>query len=470
MSSATPSARAEARAIAGHAATILVGQLAVMAFGVVDTLVAGRHSTEALAALSVGASIYISVYVSLLGVVQALLPIYAEHRGAGRQLAVGRAFRQALYLSFVLIVVGVVALLFPGPLLRWAKVPDALLGDVQNYLAVLAIAFAPAIWFRMYANLSQALGKPWLVTTLQLAGLALKIPLSVALTFGWAGLPSLGVVGCAWATLAVNVLIFACALALLRKADVFRAASVWARLERPDWPQIRSFVRLGLPGGLATMFEVTSFTLMAVFIARLGASASASHQIASNLTALLYMLPLSFGLAASARTSWHLGAGHPVQAARTIRLSFGLIAGVSIALSAIIFIANQTLAQLYSTDARVVALAAQLLPWVALYHLMDATQGLAGFLLRCYRVAVLPAFIYAVLLWGLGLGGGYWLSYHGLSFGPVQLTAMQSPSAFWIAATAATGVVALVFVALLAVHARRSIANASQALGPSRSA
>ncbi len=231
MSTAAPTARAQARAIAGHAATVLMGQLAVMAFGVVDTVVAGRYSTEALAALSVGASIYISVYVSLLGVVQALLPIYAEHRGAGRLLEVGRAFRQALYLSFVLIALGMLALLFPGPLLRWAQVPAALLDDVHHYLAVLALAFAPAIWVRMYSSLSQAMGKPWLVTVLQVLGLAVKIPLSIGLTFGAFGFSGLGVVGCAWATLAVNLLMFACAAVLLRRAEVFRAAQVWARLE-----------------------------------------------------------------------------------------------------------------------------------------------------------------------------------------------------------------------------------------------
>ncbi len=61
--------------IARHAGTVLVGQLAVMAFGVTDTIIAGRYSENALAALSVGAAIFISVYVSLMGVLQALLPV-----------------------------------------------------------------------------------------------------------------------------------------------------------------------------------------------------------------------------------------------------------------------------------------------------------------------------------------------------------------------------------------------------------
>jgi multidrug resistance protein, MATE family len=451
----------EARLVGNHTATIFAGQLAVMAFGIVDTVVAGRFSKEALAALSVGASIYISVYVSLLGVAQALLPIYAEHRGAGRLHAVGAAARQAFYLSLALALVGISLLAFPGPLLRWAEVPSAMLSDVRQYLWVIAAAFMPALWFRMYASLSQALSKPWLVTSIQLLGLAVKVPLSVALTFGWGPVPALGVVGCAWATLVVNALMFIVAVLALRYSDAFKPIALWRRLEKPDWPQLRGFLRLGLPSGIATMIEVTSFTLMALFVARLGAAASAGHQIASNLTALLYMVPLSMGFAASARASWHLGAGQPQHAQRTILASFGLLALVSIALTAIIFIANEFIAALYSTDADVITIAAHLLPWVCLFHLMDATQALTGSFLRSYRVTILPVVIYAVSLWGLGLGGGYVLSYHGLGFCTWTLPALQSPAGFWMAGAAANALVALCFCWLLSWHARQ------RALAPS---
>ena len=115
----------ELRFISRHAGTVLVGQLAVMAFGVTDTIVAGRHSEAGLAALSVATAIYLSVFVGLMGVLQALLPVWAESNGAGRFEEVGRSWRQALYLCAATVVVGMAALLFPGPLLRWAEVPQA---------------------------------------------------------------------------------------------------------------------------------------------------------------------------------------------------------------------------------------------------------------------------------------------------------------------------------------------------------
>mgnify|MGYP001952308073 CR=1 FL=1 len=161
----------ELSTITRHAVTVLAGQLAVMAFGVTDTIVAGRYSESSLAALSVGSAIFISVYVALIGVLQALLPVWAEQRGAQQPEAVGRSLRQALYLCAAASVVGMAVLLSPGALLRWTEVPPALRPQVENYLAVLALALPPALLFRIYSTLNQALGHPRLVTWLQVGSL-----------------------------------------------------------------------------------------------------------------------------------------------------------------------------------------------------------------------------------------------------------------------------------------------------------
>ncbi len=300
-----PSERAQ---VARHAATVLAGQLAVMAFGVTDTIVAGRHAPSSLAALSIGSAVYVSVYVALMGVLlQALLPIWAEQRGAGHTTEIGRTVRQALYLCALASLLGMVVLLSPGAILRWTQVPAELRAEVGRYLTVLAAALPPALAFRLYTTLNQALGRPQLVTWLQLGSLAVKIPLSIGFTFGFAGLPAQGAVGCAWATLVVNYLLLGIALWLVRSSPVYAPLSLWKRMERPDPAQIGHFARLGVPAGLAVMVEVTSFTLMALFIARQGTVAAAAHQIASNLTAVLYMVPLSLAIATSARISYWRG-------------------------------------------------------------------------------------------------------------------------------------------------------------------
>ena len=435
----------ELKVIVRHATTVLVGQLAVMAFGVADTMIAGRYSDTALAALSVGSAIYISVYVGLIGIVQALLPIWAEMLGAGKRASMGRSFRQSLYLCGFITLAGMTALLFPAALLRWAQVPSSMLAEVQSYLTVLAFAFAPSILFRLYSTFNQSLGKPLLVTWLQVGALAIKIPLSIWLVAGGAGIEPMGAVGCAWATLVVNYLLVLLAFLMLRTQSLYHAFQIWRPMEPPDWPAIGHFARMGLPGGLAYLVEVTSFTLMALFIARLGVKASASHQIAASMAAVLYMLPLSMAIACSARVSFWLGADKPDLARRVVLLGLKLTAIISMALATLLLTASNYVASLYSSNPAIITIAASLLGWVAFYHLADSAQAVCAFLLRCYGVTVAPLVLYGVLLWGLGLYGGYQLTYKGLA----GFAARPVPASFWAVSTLALGLVALGFMGLL---------------------
>ena len=442
----------ELRVIARHAGTVLVGQLAVMSFGIADTLIAGRYSPQALAVLALASSIYISIYVALNGLIQALLPVWAELQGGGREAEVGRSVRQALYITGSAAVIGISGLWFPDLWLWATEVPEELWPDVRAYLRILAVALVPSLLFRLYGTLNQSLGHPRLVTWLQAGALLVKVPLSFVLTFGGAGLTGLGVVGCAWATLAVNLLMMLVGLWLLRTQDIYLPYRLWQRPEKPDWAVLRRFLALGVPAGLSIMVEVTSFTLMALFIARLGAVALASHQIAASLAAVLYMVPLALGIASSARTGFWLGAGQKHKARRAAALGIGLAIGAALLGAGLLFLGREALAQAFSNDPQVVQAATLWLGWVALYHLADAVQAVCAYLLRCYRITLMPLLIYTALLWGVGLYGGYVMAYQGFEWAGWPLRA--SVETFWITSTAALALVSLLFTAMV-WHASR---------------
>jgi MATE family multidrug resistance protein len=440
----------ELRTIARHAGTVLVGQLAVMAFGVADTVIAGRYSPHALAVLSLASSIYISIYVALNGMLQALLPVWAELHGGNRHAEIGRSVRQALYISAGAAALGITGLWFPDPWLSWTQVPTELWPDVRAYLRVLALALVPSLLFRMYSTLNQSLGYPRLVTWLQAGALLVKIPLSVLLTFGAGDVPGMGVVGCAWATLAVNSLMLLTGLWLLRTQDIYRPYRLWRLPEKPQWSVLQHFLRLGVPAGLSIMVEVTSFTLMALFIARLGAVASASHQIAASLAAVLYMVPLALGIASSARTGYWLGAGQPHRARQAAGLGISLAIGAAVLCAAALLLGREAIAHAFTND-RVVAQTAMVwLAWVAVYHLADAVQAVCAFLLRCYRITIAPLLVYTAFLWGFGLYGGYLWAYEGsVLSGWLQWTGRPAVDTFWISSSLALAAVSVLFAALV---------------------
>ena len=450
------------RGIAHHAATVLVGQLSVMAFGVTDTIVTGRHSEASLAALSIGSAVFVSVYVAVMGIFQALLPLWAEHHGADRPAAIGASVRQSLYLWVMACALGMGLLLTPDTILRATDVPLALRGEVRTYLAILAFGLPPALLFRIYSTLSQAVNRPQFVTWLQMGSLLVKVPLSLWFTSGGAGLAPQGAPGCAWATLIVNYALLAVALMMLRRQAVFQSLLLWRTWERPDWTEHKNFLRLGVPAALSILVEVTSFTLMALFIARQGALSAAAHQIAANLAAVLYMVPLSLAISVSAHVSFSRGAGDEHQAARIAREGLLAAALLGCALAACLWTVKRPLADLYTTSPEVARLATRLLSWVCAYHVADAVQTLCIFVLRSYRMTFTPLLVYGALLWGVGLGGGYAMAYGQWARAEPW---WNSPLAFWGASTAALALTAMAFTVLLTVMLRASTARTQGRLG-----
>jgi multidrug resistance protein, MATE family len=444
--------RSEFSTIARHAGTVMVGQLAVMAFSITDTIVAGRFADEALAALAVGTSIYVSVYVSLMGVMQALLPVYAELHGARQYPQLGRSVRQSLYLASVLVVLGMAVLLYPQALLHAAQVPAPLVPAIENYLSILAWALLPSIGFRMYSSLNQALGKPLFVTWLQVGSLAIKIPLTIWMTFGGLGVPALGLAGCAWATFVVNWCMLLCALYMLHSRELYRPLYLMRSIEPPDWALLSRLLRVGLPAGLAYLVEITSLTLMALFIARLGVISAASHQIAANMVGVMYMLPLALSIACSARVSFWIGAGKPQWARSTARLGLAMVLVLASVVAVLVWAIAQPLASLYSLNLAVITLAASLLSWVAVYHWFDALQTLCAFVLRCYGVTLMPLVMYTFMLWGVGLGGGYAMAYTDGWWGQ----AMRGAHIFWITGALALSAVAAFLLFLFARYTQPS--------------
>lgn len=434
-----------------HAGTVMVGQLAVMAFGIIDTLVAGHFSDTALAALAVASATYVTVHISLMGVLQALLPVWAELQGAQRHAEVGRSVRQALYLCALTTSLGMWALLCPGPLLNWTQVPLDLQADVRSYLSIVAFGLPASLLFRMYSTLNQSLGKPKLVTWVQVGALIVKIPLSIILVLGIPGvLQPMGLDGCAWATLAVTLMMIALAVWLIRTQDFYTPYRIWEPMEKPHAATLLHFLRLGLPSGLAIGVEVTSFTMMSLFIARLGVVATASHQIAANMAAVLYMIPLSLSIACSSRVSYWMGAGHIQRARQSLRTGLSLVLLLSLSLAALMGSQHQTIAQLYTQSHEVAVLAGTLLLWLMLYHVADAVQVFCVFTLRCYGITFLPLITYTVSLWGLGLAGGYVVAYGaGLDVSGLTWFTPQSPLAFWQTGSLALYITAAVLLPVL---------------------
>jgi len=427
--------------IAALAWPVLIGQLAVIAFGVMDTAMVGRASAFDLASLALGGSIYITVYVGLMGILVALSPIAAQRFGAGERLEIGEEVRQAIWLALFLAIPGFLLLTHPQFILRLSEANSELEVRASAYLQILAFGLPAALLFRVYSSLSTAVAQPRIVMAIQVTGLALKVPLNLALIYGVEriGIPPLGSTGCAIATTAINWVSCALGLTLMVRHSKLREFGIFSHFCWPQWHAIRTLLKLGVPMGLSYLIEVTAFSFMAIFITRLGDTTLAGHQIAANLGALTYMLPMSIAIATATLTAQAIGARN-FSAAHLVGRHGILFAGMlSAGLASLVWLTRPWIVEAYTTDPAVAAVATPLLAFVAFYHLFDALQVSAVFVLRAWKVAIVPTVIYAVSLGGVGLGGGYVLGFDSWGLSPAWL---HGATGFWFANGASLAVAA----------------------------
>ena len=186
------------------AGPILLGQLAVIAFGVLDTAMTARYSAADLAALAMASAIFISLYVGLTGVVSALAPIAGQLFGAKRFDEIGEEVRQATWLAIVLSIVGCLVLTHADVLLSISHISPEIEDKARLYLSILALGLPASMGMRVLMALHNAISRPTVITVIQIIGLGLKLPLNLFFIYGGLGIAAMGGPGCAVATVIIN--------------------------------------------------------------------------------------------------------------------------------------------------------------------------------------------------------------------------------------------------------------------------
>lgn len=439
------------RAILAMARPILIGQLAFMAYPVIDTVMIGHFSRLDLAAVGLGASIYATVSICLIGPISALNPIIAQHFGALRARDIGESYMQGCWFAIFLAAGGVTFLAFSEVWLRHLIAPPEVKHLAGQYLRIASAALPGMLLFRATFALHTAVSRPRTMMAIQVFGLALKGTCNALLIFGAFGLPALGAVGCALSSLVVAWAILAMGWFHTLRHPAYHAFAI--RVDWPRWDRFQEMLRLGIPMGLAVGLEATSFTLMAVFIARLGATVAGGHQIVVNLGALAFQVPIALGIATATLASHAIGAGDAPRARETVLvgLRIGLATGITTA--AVLWTFRHHIVGLYTNDTAVTAVALSLIGYLCAFHVFDALQGVMAFVMRAYKVTVAPIVIYGTILWGLGLGGGYVAAFTSLAGPP------RGASGMWLMQAIAVCLAALLLLGYytFVVDRRRSV-------------
>jgi MATE family multidrug resistance protein len=401
--------RAEIRRLTALALPVAATQVSNMLLGVVDTLMLGRFSVEALSAAAL-ANVWIwgTLHVAM-GILFGIDPIVAQAHGARDGARAGLALQRGLVLALALSVP--LALLWLATeefLVAMAQEP-ALAAAAERYTR-LQIPSVP--FFLAFLALRQYLQGREIVRPALFAIAGANVVNAIAnyaLIFGHFGMPRLGLEGAALATSLSRVACLIGLLALVVRFGLQRGAWLpWSR--RAFAPRgLTEILALGVPVGVQIALEAWAFSGAALLAGRIGSDALAAHTIVLNMAALSFMMPLGIGLAAVTRVGNLIGARRPDDAQRAAWVALVMGAGV-MAVSAAVFLGfRHELPRLYTSDLAVGALASAILPIAAAFQIFDGVQVVACGVLRGMGRTRPAALFNAISYWLLGIPLGWWL-------------------------------------------------------------
>ncbi|MGF1714556.1 MATE family efflux transporter [Photobacterium chitinilyticum] len=401
--------RRETRHLLKLAIPVLIASVAQTSMGFVDTVMAGGVSATDMAAVSVAASIWLPSILFGVGLLIALVPIVATLNGSGKKqkipFEVQHGFMLAAIVSFPIIWV----LYNAGSLIDMMDVEQALAEKTVGYLHAVLFAVPAFLFFQTLKSFSEGLSLTVPAMVIGFIGLAANIPLNWIFVYGKFGAPALGGVGCGVATAIVYWLMFFSMLIYIKLNKRLNSIGLFAHWHKPQLSAILRLFKLGLPIAASIFFEVSLFAAIALLISPLGSITVAAHQVASNFSSLVFMIPMSLGAALSIRVGHLLGRKDLEEAkiASHCGLLVGLIIAMFTALVTVMF--REQIAQMYTDNPEVILIAGQLLFLAAIYQCTDAIQVVAAGALRGYKDMQAIFVRTFIAYWILGLPIGYTL-------------------------------------------------------------
>jgi MATE family multidrug resistance protein len=437
---------------------IVVIQVGVMLMGVVDTLMVGHLSAQALAAVAIGNLYFFGLAILAQGILHVLDPLVAQAVGAGDHSSISRALQRGMVLACLLSFPISLLLLPVQPLMALAGQPAEVLPLVRDYVWWMIAGTIPFFLFVVLRQTLQAMHQTrsiiWCVIVANLAnGL-----LNWILIFGHWGFPSLGVSGAAIATVASRWFMAFMLLALSWSAlrDYLRP---WQRAAMNHGPLLRMLV-LGLPIGSQMLLEFGAFYAVALLMGRLGTVSVAGHQVAINLASLTFMVPLGISAAAAVLVGNAVGRGDAPGARRSARSALLCGAGFMCVTALVFLLLPGFLAGLYTTDAAVLTIAITLLPIAGVFQVFDGLQAVGAGVLRGLGDTRAPMIINILGFWLLGMPVSIYLGF----------SAGLGPRGLWWGFVAGLGAVAVLLLYRIRKRLRLPLARLEhkrQELSPS---
>lgn len=400
----------EAKRLFTLAIPIFFAQLAMTSLGVVDTIMSGWVGTDDLAAIGLGSSIILPIFMIPTGILLAITPLVARAYGNQNSRDIQCFFHQGIWVALPLGLLSAWVVLNLEGLLNLLSLSPKVFQLTQDYLVYIAWGLPGIALFQALRFFWEGLGKTLPTMTISFFALIMNIPLNALFIYGYGSIEAQGAAGCGIATSLVMWSMF-----LFGLIYVFSAADTRQYLlkhfPKPVLKPIQAILGLGVPNTLALLFEVSMFSLIALFIAKLGSEVLAAHQIALSYSSMIFMVPLSLSMAISIRVATTYGENNRTDLQRVYKVSQAIALLAGLLITAFTWLMREHIANFYTQDHAVQTLALTLLFYATAYQVFDSVQAACAGALRGLHNTRIIMIVTFITYWPTGLGLGYILSF-----------------------------------------------------------
>jgi len=389
---------------------VATAELGWMAMGLVDTMIVGRVSAEAIGAVGVGSHVFFAVVIFGTGMLLGLDFLVASAVGGGRLHDARVSLVQGVYLSLALaVVLSAILFVLPSYLPAMGVQPEVA-RQAKGYMDALTWSVLPLLLYATLRRYLQALGYVVPVMVALVSANLINAFGNWVLVFGNLGFPALGATGSGWATSLSRIYLFVFLLAVAAWEERTSGAGLvlpW----RFAAGRFVLLVRLGLPAALQMVLEVGVFATATVLAGQLAPVQLAAHQVAISAAAFTFMVPLGISSAAAVRVGHAMGRIDAPGATRAGWTAL-LLGGAFMTGAALAFIAApRAIIRIFTNEPDVVSTGVALLGVAAIFQLFDGLQVVATGALRGSGDTRTPMLANLVGHWVLGLPLGYALCF-----------------------------------------------------------
>ncbi|REJ05756.1 MATE family efflux transporter [Halobacillus trueperi] len=405
---------------------ILITQIGMYLMNFFDTIMAGQSGPDQLAGVAIGSSIWMPVFTGLNGILMAISPIVAQLKGAKKENEISYSVKQGIYLSIVLAGgIGTIGFFLLDPILSVLDITPDVRHVAKYYLVTLGIGIVPLFVFNILRSFVDALGQ----TKVSMAVILMTLPINVLFNymfiFGRLGAPELGGIGAGVASALTYWVSLVIIVTIIHKLRPLRTYHIFQSWISPEWKEWWAQLKIGIPIGFAIFFETSIFAAVTFFMTAYDTNTIAAHQAAINFASLLYMVPLSIAFALTIAVGFEVGAERHKQARTYSYLGIASAVMMSVFAGLILFLFDDTIARLYSTDDRVIELTKNFIIYAIFFQLSDGFGAPLQGILRGYKDVNITLVMAFISYWGIGLPSGYWLA---------NYTAL-GPYGYWLSLT-----------------------------------